>query len=43
MLMGNEFLVTNSVKVRSHSGATTVDLIDYVRATVWKKPNFVII
>ena len=33
----------DSVKVRSHPGATTDDFIDYVRPTVRKKPNLIII
>ena len=31
------------MKVRSHCGATTDDFIDYVRPTVRKKPNLMII
>ena len=33
----------DSVKVRSYLGATTDDFIDYVRPTVRKKPNLIII
>ena len=40
---GREVSRNNSVKVRSHPGATTNDFIDYVRPTVRKKPNLVII
>ena len=40
---GREVSRHDSVKVRSHPGATTYDLIDYVRPTVHKKPNLIII
>ena len=30
---------SSSVKIRSHPGATTEDLIDYVRPTARKKPE----
>ena len=40
---GREVSRNNSVKVRSHPGATTDDFIDYVRSTVRKKPNLIII
>ena len=33
----------DSVKVKSHPGVTADDLIDYVRPTVRKKPNLIII
>ena len=40
---GREVSRNNSVKVRTHPGATTDDFIDYVRPTVRKKPNLIII
>ena len=40
---GREVPHNDSVKVRSHPGATTDDFIDYVRPTVRKKPNLIII
>ena len=40
---GREVSRNNPVKVRSHPGATTDDFIDYVRSTVRKKPNSIII
>ena len=40
---GQEVSRNESVKVRSHPGATTDDFIDYVRPTVQKKPNLIII
>ena len=40
---GQEVSCNNSVKVRSHPGATTDDFIDYVQPTVRKKPNLIII
>ena len=33
----------NSVKIRCHPGATTDDIIDYVRPTAHKKPDMIII
>ena len=33
----------NPMKVKSHPGATTDDFIDYVRPTIRKKPNLIII
>ena len=40
---GREVSSNNPVKVRSHPGATTDDFSDYVRPTVRKKPNLIII
>ena len=40
---GREVSRNDSVKVRSHPGATTDDLIDYVQPTVRKKPSLIII
>ena len=40
---GREVSRNDSVKVRSHPGTTTDDFIDYVRPTVRKKPNLIII
>ena len=40
---GREVSRNDSVKVRSHPGATTDDFIDYVRPTIRKKPNLIII
>ena len=40
---GREVSRNDSVKVRSHLGATTDDFIDCVRPTVRKKPNLIII
>ena len=40
---GREDSRNDSVKVRSHPGATTDDFIDYVRPTVRKKLNMIII
>ena len=40
---GREVSRNDSVKVRSHPGATTDDFIDYVRPTVRKKPNLTVI
>ena len=40
---GREVSRNNSVKMRSHPGARTDDFIDYVRPTVRKKPNLIII
>ena len=34
---GREILRSSSVKIRSHPGATTKDLIDYVRPIARKK------
>ena len=42
-LNGREVSRNNSVKVRSHPGATADDFNDYVRPTVRKKPNLIII
>ena len=36
---GREISRSSSVKIRSHPGATTEDLIDYVRPTARKKPK----
>ena len=40
---GKEVSRNNSVKVRSHPGATADDFNHYVRPTVRKKPNLIII
>ena len=40
---GREVSRDNSVKIRCHPGATTDDIIDYVRPTVRKKPDMIII
>ena len=40
---GQQVSGNDSVKVRSHPGATTDNFIDYVRPTIQKKPNLVII
>ena len=40
---GRKVSRNDSVKVRSHLAATTDDFIDYVRPTVRKKPNLIII
>ena len=40
---GREVSRNDSVKVRSHPGAITDDFIDYVRPTVRKKPNLIIL
>ena len=40
---GREVSRNDSVKVRSHPGATTDDFINYFRPTVRKKPNLIII
>ena len=40
---GREVSRNDPVKVRSYPGATTDDFIDYVRPTVRKKPNLIII
>ena len=40
---GREVSRNNIVKVRSHPGATTEDLIDYVKPSVRKKPKMVIL
>ena len=40
---GREASRDDSVKVRSHPGATTDDFIDYVRPTVRKKLNLIIL
>ena len=40
---GRDVSRNDSVKVRSHPGVTADDLIDYVRPTVRKKPNLIII
>ena len=40
---GREVSSNNSAKVRSRSGAATDDFIDYVRPTICKKLNFIII
>ena len=40
---GQEVSRNNPVKMRSHPGATTDDFIDYVRPTVRKKSNLIII
>ena len=40
---GREVSRNNPVKMRSHPGARTDDFIDYVRPTVRKKPNLIII
>ena len=40
---GREVSRNNPVKVRSHLGATTDDFTDYIRPTVRKKPNLIII
>ena len=36
-------LETFSVKIRCHPGATTDDIIDYVKPTAHKKPDMIII
>ena len=40
---GREVCRDNSVKIRCHPGATTDDIIDYVRPTARKKPDMIII
>ena len=40
---GREVSIDNSVKIRCHPGATTDDIIDYVRLTACKKPDIIII
>ena len=40
---GREVSRDNSVKIRCHPGATTDDIIDYVRPTVRKKLDIIII
>ena len=40
---GQEVSRNDSVKVRNHPGVTADDFIDYVRATLRKKPNLIII
>ena len=40
---GHEFSRDDSVKIRSHPGATTDDIIDCVRTTACKKPDMIII
>ena len=35
--------ISSSVKIRSHPGAATEDLIDYVRPTARKKPKMMVI
>ena len=40
---GREVSRDNSVKIRCHPGATTDDIIDYVRPTARKKPDMIII
>ena len=40
---GREIFRDNSVKIRCHPGATTDDIIDYVRSTARKKPDMIII
>ena len=40
---GHEVSRDNSVKIRYHPGATTDDIIDYVRPTAHKKPDMIII
>ena len=42
-LNGRQISRSSSVKIRSHPGATTEDLIDYVRATARKKPKMMVI
>ena len=37
---GRGFSGNNSMKVKSHPGATTDDFIDYVWPTICKQPNF---
>ena len=39
---GREISRSSSVKIRSHPGATTEDLIDYVRPTARKKPKMMV-
>ena len=40
---GREISRSSSVKIRSHPGATTKDLIDFVRPTAQKKPKMMVI
>ena len=40
---GREVSRGNSVKIRCHLGATTDDIIDYVRPTARKRPDMIII
>ena len=40
---GRKISRSSSVKIRSHPGATTEDLIDYVRPTARKKPKMMVI
>ena len=40
---GHEVSRDDSVKIRCHPGATTDDIIDYVRSTAFKKPDMIII
>ena len=40
---GREISSDNSVKIRCHLGATTNDIIDYVRPTAHNKPDMIII
>ena len=40
---GREDCRDDSVKIRCHPGATTDDIIDYIRPTVRKRPDMIII
>ena len=40
---GREVCRDDSVKIRCHPGATTDNIIDYIRPTVRKKPDMIII
>ena len=40
---GREVSRDDSVKIRCHPGATTDDIIDYIRPTVRKRPDMIII
>ena len=40
---GREVFRDDSAKIRCHPGATTYDIIDYVRPTAGKKPDMIII
>ena len=33
----------NHVKIKTNSGATTKDIIDYIKPSIWKKPDFFLV
>ena len=42
-LMGLGIFKKNHVKIKTDPGATTEDIIDYIKPRIWKKPDFLLV